>query len=78
MATGATVQATITVLATKGSCGARGHAHAMIDKRKRDKTDTKLVKVVENTQRCIKPDNVNYGAKSAANVEQGTRSVDLM
>ena len=53
MATGATVQTTTTVLATKESCGARGHARAIDDKHNNgrgcDKTDEKIMKIEKNS-----------------------------
>ena len=53
MATGATGKTTTTVLATKGSCGARGHAHAMNDNMKLDlldRTDMKIMKIMKIVQ----------------------------
>ena len=50
MATGATVQTATAVLATKGSCGARGRAHAMNDnitKDWHDVTELKIMKIVK-------------------------------
>jgi hypothetical protein len=50
VATRATDETTTTVLATKGSCGARGRAHAMNDNITMDwldKTDMKIMKIVK-------------------------------